>query len=55
MEGILVSTRRSLTFVQALVQNGAKIYVVALPMDDIDGAVNELNEIGRTSGGTAVG
>jgi hypothetical protein len=41
--------------VQGLVVNGAKVYVTALPTDDIDGVVKELNQIGQTAGGTAIG
>jgi hypothetical protein len=37
------------------VSNGAKVYVVALPTEPIDEKVAELNEIGRASGGSAVG
>ncbi|KAG9767992.1 NAD(P)-binding protein, partial [Aureobasidium melanogenum] len=40
---------------QGLVANGAKVYVTALPTDDIQGAVAELNELGKPAGGTAVG
>jgi phenylacetate 2-hydroxylase len=40
---------------QGLVSNGAKVYVTALPTDDIDGVVKELNEIGKPIGGTAIG
>lgn len=36
-------------------QNGARIYVAALPIDDVDAAVGELNKIGESSGGTAIG
>ncbi|KAJ4506205.1 hypothetical protein HRR75_007060 [Exophiala dermatitidis] len=38
-----------------LVANGAKVYVTALSTDDIQGAVAELNELGKPAGGTAVG
>jgi NADP-dependent 3-hydroxy acid dehydrogenase YdfG len=44
-----------LTPVQGLVANGAKVYVTALPSDDIQGAVADLNKLGQASGGTAVG
>jgi hypothetical protein len=40
---------------QGLVTNGAKVYVVALPTDPIDESVKELNEIGKTTGGSAHG
>ena len=40
---------------QAFVSNGAKVYVTALPTDDIQDVVNELNRIGQPSGGIAVG
>jgi phenylacetate 2-hydroxylase len=40
---------------QGLVSNGAKVYVTALPTDEIDGAVKELNDLGKTSGGSAIG
>lgn len=35
--------------------NGAKVYVVALPSEPIDAKVAELNELGRSSGGSAYG
>ncbi|XDG10308.1 hypothetical protein ABKA04_009923 [Annulohypoxylon sp. FPYF3050] len=38
-----------------LVTNGAKVYVVALPSEPIDERVAELCELGKSSGGTAVG
>ncbi|KAL2424482.1 hypothetical protein ABEF95_010943 [Exophiala dermatitidis] len=38
-----------------LVANGAKVYVTALPTDDVQGAVAELNGLGKPAGGTAVG
>jgi len=37
------------------VQNGVKVYVTALPSDDIEGAVAELNDIGKNGGGEAIG
>jgi hypothetical protein len=40
---------------QGLVSNGAKVYVTALPTDDIDGAVAELQELGKAAGGQAIG
>jgi hypothetical protein len=40
---------------QGLVSNGAKVYVTALPSDDIDDVVGELNQAGKASGGTAIG
>lgn len=41
--------------VKGLVSNGAKVYVTALPTDDIQGAVAELSRLGKASGGTAIG
>lgn len=35
--------------------NGAKVYVIALPSEPIDEKVSELNELGKDSGGSAVG
>ncbi|KAJ5981035.1 hypothetical protein N7481_008333 [Penicillium waksmanii] len=40
---------------RGLVSNGAKVYLVALPRDPITEVVNELNELGRESGGSAEG
>lgn len=40
---------------QGLVTNGAKVYLVALPSEPIDEKVAELNELGRGSGGHAIG
>jgi hypothetical protein len=40
---------------QGLVTNGAKVYVVALPSEPIEEKVSELNEIGRPTGGSAIG
>ncbi|KAI0893762.1 7-alpha-hydroxysteroid dehydrogenase [Annulohypoxylon nitens] len=40
---------------KGLVSNGAKVYVVALPSEPIDERVAELCELGKSSGGTAVG
>lgn len=40
---------------QGLVTNGAKVYLVALPSEPIDQRVAELNELGRASGGLAIG
>ncbi|KAH8657782.1 7-alpha-hydroxysteroid dehydrogenase [Xylariales sp. PMI_506] len=41
---------------KGLVENGAKVYLVALPSEPIDERVAELNELGaRTNGGSAVG
>jgi hypothetical protein len=37
----------------ATVVNGVKVFVTGLRSDDIEGAVGELNELGRKSGGTA--
>ncbi|KAI4766914.1 NAD(P)-binding protein [Aureobasidium sp. EXF-3400] len=43
------------TICQGLVTNGAKVYVVALPSEPIEEKVSELNEIGRPTGGSAIG
>lgn len=40
---------------QGLVANGAKVYVVALLSEPIEEKVSELNEIGRLTGGSAIG
>ncbi|KAI6083705.1 short chain dehydrogenase [Hypoxylon rubiginosum] len=40
---------------KGLVVNGAKVYLVALPADPIDERVAELCDLGRDSGGTAIG
>ncbi|TGJ79279.1 hypothetical protein E0Z10_g9480 [Xylaria hypoxylon] len=40
---------------KGLVSNGAKVYLVALPTDPITKKVEELNEIGKSAGGTAEG
>ncbi|OIW24527.1 NAD(P)-binding protein [Coniochaeta ligniaria NRRL 30616] len=40
---------------KGLVANGAKVYVIALPTEPIDEKVAELNEIGRSTGGSAHG
>ncbi|KAK5071942.1 hypothetical protein LTR64_004280 [Lithohypha guttulata] len=40
---------------RSLVENGAKVYIVALPTDDIKGALDSLNSIGKNSGGFAIG
>ncbi|KAK1979359.1 short chain dehydrogenase [Colletotrichum cereale] len=40
---------------KGLVVNGAKVYVIALPSEPIDDKVAELNELGKASGGSAVG
>lgn len=40
---------------QGLVTNGAKVYVVALHTEPIEEKVSELNEIGRPTGGSAIG
>jgi hypothetical protein len=40
---------------KGLVINGAKVYVVALPAEPIKEKVLELNEIGRHTGGSAIG
>lgn len=44
-----------LSSLQGLVSNGAKVYVVALPSDPLEKTVDELNELGRESGGSAEG
>ncbi|KIX99448.1 uncharacterized protein Z520_05024 [Fonsecaea multimorphosa CBS 102226] len=44
-----------LMIAKGLVSNGAKVYVTALPTDDIEAVVAELNKIGTPSGGQAVG
>ncbi|KEF54701.1 uncharacterized protein A1O9_09143 [Exophiala aquamarina CBS 119918] len=44
-----------LMIAKGLVANGAKVYVTALPTDDIDGAVAELQELGKAAGGQARG
>ncbi|KIX08973.1 uncharacterized protein Z518_00051 [Rhinocladiella mackenziei CBS 650.93] len=44
-----------LMIAKGLVSNGAKVYVTALPTDDIRGAVAELTDLGKSSGGTAIG
>ncbi|KAI5239921.1 NAD(P)-binding protein [Aureobasidium subglaciale] len=40
---------------QGLVTNGAKVYVVALSTEPIEEKVAELNDLGRTTGGSAYG
>jgi hypothetical protein len=40
---------------KGLVSNGAKVYVVALPTDPIAEIVNELNQLGSETGGSAYG
>ncbi|KAJ5948048.1 hypothetical protein N7466_001063 [Penicillium verhagenii] len=45
--GLMIST--------ALVQNGAKVYLVSLPCDPIAEVVQELNVLGKTNGGYAEG
>jgi hypothetical protein len=40
---------------QGLVTNGVKVYVVALPTEPIEEKVSELNDIGRHTGGSAIG
>jgi len=40
---------------RSLIENGAKVYIVALPTDDIKGALDSLNSIGKNSGGFAIG
>ncbi|ETI24433.1 hypothetical protein G647_03802 [Cladophialophora carrionii CBS 160.54] len=44
-----------LMIAKGLVSNGAKVYVTALSSDDIDGVVKELNELGKPTGGRAIG
>jgi len=41
--------------VQGLVTNGAKVYVCGLESDPISEVENELSELGKASGGSAVG
>lgn len=38
-----------------MVGNGVKVYITALSSDPIEKAVDELNAIGKTSGGSAEG
>ena len=40
---------------QGLVVNGAKVYVIDLPTAPLDEKVAELNELGRSTGGSAQG
>lgn len=40
---------------QGLVTNGAKVYVCGLESDPISSVESELNELGKASGGTAIG
>lgn len=40
---------------QGLVVNGAKVYLVALPTESIEDRVTELCDLGRTTGGSAIG
>ncbi|KAK1623799.1 putative short-chain dehydrogenase [Colletotrichum phormii] len=49
------SSGLGLMICKGLVTNGAKVYVVALPSDPIEEAVEELNELGKASGGSAIG
>ncbi|KKY13638.1 putative short-chain dehydrogenase [Diplodia seriata] len=44
-----------LMIAKALVTNGARVIITALPTDPIDAAVRDLNALGRPSGGTAEG
>ncbi|KAL4779768.1 short-chain dehydrogenase [Aspergillus varians] len=44
-----------LMIAKALVTNGAKVYIVALPSDPITEAVSELNSLGTPTGGSAHG
>jgi hypothetical protein len=46
---------RSLTKVQGLVANGAKVYVCGLESDPISQVSSTLNELGKSSGGSAIG
>lgn len=46
---------KSLIEFKGLVSNGAKVYVTALPTDDIDGALAELKALAAESGGGAIG
>jgi NADPH:quinone reductase-like Zn-dependent oxidoreductase len=40
---------------QGLVSNGVKVYVTGLASDDIEKSVADLNDIGKESGGEAIG
>lgn len=40
---------------QGLVSNGVKVYVTGLASDDIEKSVADLNDLGMTSGGRAIG
>jgi hypothetical protein len=56
VKGLTSELRSKLTvLVQGLVFNGSKVYVTALPTDDIDRCIAELNDIGKTTGGEAIG
>jgi hypothetical protein len=55
LRSVGVSMNGILKLTQGLVANGAKVYVTALPTDDIDGAVAELQELGKDTGGQAIG
>ena len=55
LEKIALYRDRVLRKAQGLVANGAKVYITALPEDDMAGAVTELNDLGSGSGGKAFG
>lgn len=40
---------------QGLVRNGVKVYIAALATDDIQVAVDLLNDLGKQHGGSAIG
>ncbi|KAH7007082.1 short chain dehydrogenase [Ilyonectria destructans] len=49
------SSGLGLMICKGLVTNGAKVYVIALPSEPIREKVEELNEIGKLTGGSAIG
>ncbi|KAH7127834.1 short chain dehydrogenase [Dactylonectria estremocensis] len=49
------SSGLGLMMCKGLVTNGAKIYVIALPSEPIEEVVQQLNEIGKATGGSAIG
>ena len=44
-----------LTWLQGLVSNGAKVYITALPEQDLEDAIKELSTTGQNSGGEVIG
>lgn len=50
-----LSSNKRTKCMQGLVVNGAKVYLVALPTEPIEDRVTELCDLGRTSGGSAIG